>query len=272
MSCASTVNLLHQLAKNEGFSDFEIKTKTGSNHGDNYVGIITAITISGTKSLNGHTKHEELELICKTPPIDKIRKKKLKSDVVFAREICIYTKLLPAYIDFQRQQGLTKADSFLSFPKLYASEVNQNDGIYILIMENMKSKNFKMWPKERIISLDHQLCIMTELGKFHGISFAMEDQRPNEFNEFKQLKDIFVDVVFNGLFQSFAMKSFERAANAMKCPKYKQYMQHLLENYADKIKKYFSMPFKKFGVVGHGDCWSNNILFQYRNDDVRLTD
>lgn len=266
----SIIKYLHQVAKNEGFSDYEIITEIGSSPGDNYVGVITAITISGSKRLNGHGTRQELHLICKTPPTDNARKKMLKSDLVFDREIYTYSKLLPAFVRFQQEQGLSEVDSFLSFPKVYASEANEKNGNYILIMEDMRSKQYEMWPREKVIALEHELCVMKELGKLHGISFALKDQRSGEFAEFKKLKDIFVDVSVNGLFGPFVKKSIERAADALKNPQYKKYMQNLRRNYTSKVQYYLSESLAdEFGVIGHGDCWNNNFLFQY-HDDVSL--
>lgn len=52
-----TTNFLNEIAKNEIFSAYEIETKVGSNHGDNFVGIIIAVTITGTKTThNGISK------------------------------------------------------------------------------------------------------------------------------------------------------------------------------------------------------------------------
>ncbi|XP_031627278.1 uncharacterized protein LOC116343395 [Contarinia nasturtii] len=257
-------NTLHRVAKDEGFGEYEIETKIGSSHGDNYVGILIAVTISGTKNVNNQSKYEELSLICKTPPVDENRRKILKSNLVFDREIYVYSKLLPAFTSFQQNQGLSEADSFLSFPKVYACEANEKDGNYILIMEDMRSKNYEMWPKEKEISLDHELRIMTELGKFNGVAFAMKTQRPDQFAEFNQMNDLFVDVVSRGLFRSLVLKSIERAANALKNPKYKQFMNNIRSNCEQKLEYYLSGTCNKdFTVIGHSDCWSNNFLFQY---------
>lgn len=266
----SLKRLLDQVAKNEGFSDYEVKTNNGSNHGDNYVGIMTSITISGTKGLNA--AREELHLICKTSPEDDSRKKLLKSNLVFNREIFAYTKLLPAFARFQQEQGLSEAESFLSYPKVYASEANEKIDNYVLIMEDMRHKNYEMWPREKVIDLGHELCVMSELGKFHGVSFALKDQRPAEFEEFKKLNDLFIEAFVNGLFGPYIKKSIERAANALENPEYKKYMLNLRKNYTTKVTDYLSESFcKEFGVIGHGDCWNNNFLFQYSDDDVSVS-
>lgn len=269
MLSESIMNLLHRVAKNEGFSDYQIDTQTGSSHGDNYVGIMTAVTIAGTKPVNGQNQYEKLQLFCKTSPLDENRKKILKSNLVFDREIYVYSQVLPALMAFQKSRGLGEIDSFSSFPKVFACEANEKNGNYILIMEDMRAKNYEMWPKEKVISLDHELHIMREFGKLHGISFAMKNQQPDEFYKFKQLKDIFVDVVFHGLFRSFALKSIERAENTLKNPKHKEFMHMLRSDCINKITNYLSGPCNTdFGIIRHGDCWTNNFLFRYSDKNV----
>lgn len=266
-----TTQLLHKIAKNEGFVDFKIGTKAGSNHGDNFLGIMTAVTISGTKGQNGQNKTEELHLICKATPTNEMRKKNFKTSVVFDREVHIYSKVLPAFVRFQQEKGLNESESFLSFPKTYACEVDEEREAYVLIMEDLKSKNFEMWPKEKIAPLDHQLILMREIGKLHAISFAMKDQRPNEFDEYKQLSDTFSVIVLHGRLKAFMNRSIDRAAGVLKNPVHKQMMQRFRNTYIKIVDEFLNGPSsKEFGIVGHGDCWNNNFLFQYTRGNVSL--
>lgn len=205
-------NCVHKVAKNEGFTDYKIETKAGSAHGDNFLGIMTAITLKGTRGKNGQSKSEELHLLCKAPPKNVIRQKNFSSSLVFSREIYIYSKLLPALVRFQQEKNLNAADSFLSFPKVYACEVDEKKQSYILIMEDLRPKNFEMWPKDQTIDVEHELIVMKELGKYHGVSFAMKDQRPHEFDQFKTLSDIFVNIFVKTAIKSFIKTLIDRNA------------------------------------------------------------
>lgn len=64
--------------------------------------------------------------------------------MTFNREIFVYSEILPAFVGFQKEKGLSEADSFLSFLKVYACGANKNDSIYLLIMEELRSKNYKI--------------------------------------------------------------------------------------------------------------------------------
>lgn len=262
---------LDKVAKNEGFSDYEIETTAGSKNGDNFLGVMTAITISGLRQQNGITNAEKLYLICKQPPLSEIRKKNWKSNLVFERELYVYSKLLPSFVRFQQEKGLSEVDSFLAFPKVYACEMDKTNDTYILIMEDLRWRNFVMWPKDTLISLDHELLILRELAKFHAISFAMEDQRPNEFSEFKQLLDVSFEVIINGSLKSCFHKLIDRAIEVLENNDHKKLMTDFRGKFAQRMEHLLlGAPSTELGVVRHGDVWNNNFLFKYSDGSVSI--
>lgn len=102
--------------------------------------------------------------------------------------------------------------------------------------------------------------------------FAMKDQRPDEFSEYKKLTDNFSELLTNGKLTVFIKKTIERAANALKDPELRQMMLDFRYRYGEMLDEIFAMKScDPFGVVGHGDSWNNNFLFQY-NDNVSPVD
>lgn len=89
---------------------------------------------------------------------------------------------------------MNKSDSFSSFAKVYASKNDDENEIYILIMEYLRAKMYEMWTRSKVIEIEQKLLILRELGKLHAVSFAMKDQQPNEFEQYKQLKDPFTAI------------------------------------------------------------------------------
>lgn len=255
---------LHEIATNEEFTDYQFETEKGANHGDNYQSIVMAVKISGTKIQNGVKKHEELHLMCKYPTLNKRRRKIFESDRVFIRELFVYSKMLPHFIQFQREKGLDDSDSFVSFPKVYACKIDDENGIHILIMEDLRAKKYGMWPREKIIPLEHQLFFIRELGKFHAISFAMKDQRPNEFEQYTQFDDIMSDIMSHS--SNFIKKSVEKSVNVLKNPVHKKFMSNFQKTYRELMADHKCN--EEFCIVGHGDCWINNTMFQYIGNDV----
>lgn len=258
--------VLDRIAAQLNFVDYELKTRSGSNHGDNFLGIMIAVALVGKREKGGQRVDDTVYLICKTPPMNKQRRKNFKTDMVFDRELYMYSTVLPAFVKFQREKGLSEAESFLSFPKIYACEADPENDSYILIMEDLRAKQFDMWPKDKHIPIDHELMVMKELGKFHGISLAMKDQRPDQFAAFKQLTDTFGPIA-RGKLKMFLDKTLERAGNALENPKHKEFVRNFdFLRSLDAIFDYDACD--KFGVVTHGDCWNNNFMFQYGDENV----
>lgn len=258
---------LTDIAVREGFLDYDIETKADvTDDGDNFVGVLTAITITGTTRHSRPLHREVLHLISKTPPSEQIQKG--IPQPMFSREIYIYSTVLPAFVRFQQENGLSEADAFLAFPKVYACEANEEKRTYILIMEDLRMKNYKMWPKEQTIGLEQQLLVMRELGRFHAVSFAMKDQRPHDFDEFKRLRDPqFEYEMVKGPIAAFIAANVEMTTKTVHDPQHKRIMEKFQTTYEDMAKDYiWGASSDDFAIVTHSDCWTNNIMFQY--DDV----
>lgn len=261
------VKLLDDIAKQEKFVEYEIQTKSGSNHGDGYLGVLTSIQLIGKKNKDSD-ETTTLHLMCKTPPENEIRREILCSITVFARELYIYTKLLPTFVNFQREKGLTDEESFLSFPKVYASVMDEEKNQFAIIMEDLRPRNFQMWPRTKPVPLDHLQLFMRELGKFHGISFALKDQQPQVLNEFKKLGELLMMMIKKS-FPQFMDQSLSRTIDALNNQKQKDFVVKLKADYLDVLAECLNGD-DKFHVVSHGDSNINNVLFQYDVDVSKL--
>lgn len=74
--------------------------------------------------------------------------------------------MLPTFAKFQKEKGLTAEDSFLSFPKVYAWTADEINGIYALMLEDVRAQIFEMWPRHDPITLRHEEIVLERLGRF----------------------------------------------------------------------------------------------------------
>lgn len=267
----TVTKLLREIAEREGYSKYTIETDKGSNHGDNYQGILFAVTIKGTTVKHGVSKEENLHLLCKMPSPNAMRRKNFKSALSFNRELSVYSKVLPHFLQFQKEKGLSDEESFMSYPKVYACKIDNENEDFVLIMEDLRPAKYEMWPGNKVMPLGHELLIMKELGKLHAVSFALKDQRPNEFEEYKELTDTFAEIFFYGKLDSFTKRSVEKAADVLDNPKHKKLMEQFRKTYAKNVGEFLQgESSKEFAVLSHGDMWNNNLLFKYSEDDVSL--
>lgn len=261
------LKILNKIAHELGFTNYKFESKSGSNIGDNFSGILLSITLSGTRNETVETIH----LMCKMPPTNENRRKTFKSDLLFERELYMYNTLLPQFAEFQREKGLSEAESFLSYPKVYHCEIDKQTATYLLIMEDLRPKNYKMWPKHKTIQLDHQRLAMKEFGKLHAISFAMKDQKPDQFAPFKLLNDKLCELGTTDELKPIFEKFIETARDAMIDPKHKKILQNLRDNWERELTSWFSAESTEpFGVIGHGDSWNNNFMYRYGDETVSL--
>lgn len=263
-------DLLNNIAKSEGFQlGHKIELKSGSNHGDNFLGVMVSATISGTRSVNDRvSSSDKLHLLCKLAPSNAARRIEFRTDIVFTREAFAYNTILPMLVDFQREKGLTTDECFAAFPKCYVAIADNEKNQHVIIMEDLRPKQFVMWPKNILLPAQHSYMVVEGLAKLHAVSFALKDQRPAEYAKLKDLNDLMAIFFENGTWREMIGASFKRAIDALDREEHRKILEdvkaNITELFDDCIKGDVCEP---FGAVGHGDCWSNNLLFRY-NESV----
>lgn len=256
--------MLNEIARDEGFRNYEIITESGSSHGDNIHGVLVAI-----KLIDQNSNAEPLHLMCKMAPTSKEYRDSSQSALLFKREIYLYTRVFPALVDFQREKGLSEVERFSAFPKVYATYVNDEHETYALILEDMRPQKYILWPRHNPMPLNHAEMVLEKLAKLHGVSMALKDQRPLVFDEFKGLYDVAETQIERGNFGSVIESALEQAINVLENDEHKTIMRKCKTDYRRILNECFAID--RFGVINHGDCWINNYLFQYAEDVSRQT-
>lgn len=133
----------------------------GSKPGDRFSSEILSVTVSDSL----HEK--KFNILCKIAPCDRTLRERFLSSVKFDREALLYKKVI--FEQFQMEKNLTKANQFSSYPKCYATIIDDDNEHHTKgLIYGIKRKY-------------HQYRICTrQWGKFHGLSIAMKDQKPHE--------------------------------------------------------------------------------------------
>lgn len=265
------IDELNKIAKAEEFIDFNIETRPGANHGDGFMSFMLAATISGKKKVNGIITGCKLTVVCKMPPENEARREMFQGIAAFEREVYLYGTVLPSFVQYQRDKGITSRDEgFFSFPKIYSIRNDPEANEYVIIMEDLRPKKFKMWNKYKPVNFDHVKLMVTELGKYHAMSMGMKIENPEHFEEYKNLKDIMVKMFDPAILPqgmpNMAEVQFKRAIDALdECEEVaRSKMQHFCDNMLPIMQTCVNGDdAEPFAVIGHGDCWNNNMLFHY---------
>lgn len=259
--------LLKKIAKSEGFTNYSTELKAGSNHGDNFTSNLASASFRGTRIVNGVPKKDELHLLCKFGSSNAQRRKEFHTADLFEREIDVYKRVLPIFAKFQQERGLSDDESFAAYPKVFTGISDEVKEQFVIVMEDLRPKGYTMWPKNQPVPLDHVMLMLKQLGKYHGISFAMKDQRPDLFEGLKGLQSLMVNFFRNPNSLKMMHASYDRAIDSLKNEHHIQILKDVKNNtieYLEDCLKHDDCG--KFAVIGHGDCWSNNLLYLYKHE------
>lgn len=254
-------NILDEIGEKNGFRDRTMRFENGSNPGDGFNSHIVRAIISDRNS------DKNLCLLYKIAPQNKNLRNEFNSSFTFANEANFYNKLMPAFTKFQVEKGLPKDSQFSLVPKCLAAVVDDNKEEYALVFEDLRSQGFRMWDRSKPSPVENIKIAMREIAKFHAVSIAMKDQHPDRFAQFKKLTEIaekFLDTPT--LLQMFDT-SFERSISLLKSNEHKDIYRGIRTNFKahfmDCLEENVSAP---FGVMAHGDFWTNNCLYRFEND------
>ncbi|KAB7495911.1 hypothetical protein Anas_12428 [Armadillidium nasatum] len=160
-------------------------------------------------------------------------------------------------------------------PKLFSRSLEK--GREAFITEDLRIHGFKMSDRFKGMDLNHALFVVKELGRFHASSLLFEEVLPTKYipDTFSRLKGRWFDVSGKE-FEIILKKMFSSSAEAMgkylkkSDPKYKKCSNWLLKYSSTLASHYFNgfSTCDQFEVLIHGDCWTNNMLFRYNEDEI----
>lgn len=238
---------LIQIINENGIKNYSMEIEPGSKPGDGYTSQILSITV--TDRLNDKI----LNFLCKIAPTDGNLRKLLNTSATYKREALFYNEVMPVFAQFQEEKNLAEIDQFLAYPKCYATIIDDDNEQYAIIMEDLRPQGFEMWDKAKISTIENLRLAMHELGKFHGLSFAMKDQKPNEFAEFMQIDDLYGSFNKTEFIQEILRVNFNRSINSLRNEDHKDILRDIHKNFATYLD--FCVCKKtanRFGVLSHG--------------------
>lgn len=250
---------------------FQYVSETGK--GDSYLSELIRIRVHG---VNENNIANHIQLILKNIPKSVSRRLTFRSHEFFKNEINFYEKVLPALLAFQSTKDVK--DPFDNYAKLFlAYSDGTND---VLCLEDASVEHFKTAVRQEGIDFEHCKLTFKVLAQFHALSFAMKDQKPEEFDSIRrQITEQYYDERLWSWYSRFWNRISGIAIDAVE----KEYPNSI---YVEKIKK-FAIPERyqdmiaaatkttDRGVISHGDSWTNNFLYKYVGDnpfDAKIID
>lgn len=252
---------LDKVALAEGFQNYTFNIEAGSGVGDGFVGILFKVTIIENNS------DKQIHVVVKAPPENMARRRDFGAMEMFEREVYVYNVVLPEFVQFQVENRITKSMGFFNFPKCYFAEFNTERDDSIIIMEDLRTTDHKMWDKFVPTNYEHTKLFVAALGRFHAVSFAIKHQRPEQFAKFKNMNDNMTERMTGEQMVSMMQSSIDRAIGTLNDNEQqkKNKIMNIRDNFGSIMRELVDGTIAEpYSVIGHGDCWSNNFMYKYQ--------
>uniref|UniRef100_A0A4Y0BSZ1 CHK kinase-like domain-containing protein n=1 Tax=Anopheles funestus TaxID=62324 RepID=A0A4Y0BSZ1_ANOFN len=253
---------MEQVASEQGFTagQFKLEFDVGSNKGDGFVGQMFKAYL---------TEGDRREVfLCKIPPLNDARRRQFNTMISFGRETLVYKTFLPEMFAYQEEKGVGREEGFFNVPKCYYAECDEAAEESVIIMDDLRLMDYRMWDKLEPVNYEHARLTMQQLGRLHAVSLALKRDRPEEFEKFK-VPDSLVLLMHDQSPLELMMKQMIYDAKETLEPhetKERAKMEKLAENMRQEMLSLANgSSAEPYTVLGHGDCWVNNFMFNYKN-------
>ncbi|KRT78402.1 phosphotransferase, partial [Oryctes borbonicus] len=242
----------------------DVKYYPGTEAGDGYACKHVAVEITRPAG--------DIKLFIKYS-LDFKESKNMVIDKFFANETYFYKTVYPTYVKFISARNCQ--NGFREAPKCYGFTPKNT-----IALENLRYKGFNLHDRRKTMDQKHINLVLKTLAKFHATSFAFKDQDPDAYQKLadkcagdffsQQPKDsptirIFFEIIQEGLDKLDPEKDKKILD---KCNT-RDLMDSIL-NLGENLNEY--------SIISQGDCWCNNVMFQYEEEtkanpiDVMLID
>ncbi|XP_061399285.1 uncharacterized protein LOC133334992, partial [Musca vetustissima] len=252
-------NLFEDVLKKtvQGFKaikSFEIKPAAGA--GENYATVMLRIEIE-TELDDGTIK--QISYMMKTNHDSDMVREMLKAHDMFDVEKSMYETIVPAFEKLYADAGV----QIIFGPNCYELPTNEAH----ILLENLTPKGFKNTNRLEGLNKEHMHEVLRKLAMWHAASAVYAEL--NGGYEAKYLYGFFREE------SKAMMKSMHDNIHSMFMACLKKYSNHeiyynemesLQKELLDELYRTVEIDPNEFNVLNHGDCWANNIMFQY--DDL----
>lgn len=179
----------------------------------------------------------------------------------FGREQYVFEKILPAFEQFQLKH-LKENEIFQNYPKMIlASSEIENE---FILLNDLCSSGYTNMDRPTPLDFDNCVWVLTNLAKFHAISFAFKEQNGILFDKLVEplTEILFVKPIDNG-FNAFLKNNLDYSLTTLDKDLDKEVIEKLV-GFSDIYGEFMAECCyeREDAVVLHGDCWISNILFK----------
>lgn len=238
----------------EKIDNYTVNIVEGSLQGENFLSEIIFV------SLENKTTHECIHLVVKKALENLDQPGYFRH--AYTREIYFYEYVWPLFNKFQESKLL----GFNKIPKCYT--ISKAPGEEKLVMEDLLKQNFQLFDKTQAFDKNHMELIFKCYGTFHAISTTFKEKYPEKFAEISttlgkytyhgentEQDKAYVKNIFDNV--DYVLNLFKEDNDIAMCKAIENIKANVFQYFAEWVNDTDPL------VLLHGDCWSNNMLFQY---------
>lgn len=168
--------LLQRIAVEEKIDQPDIQVKVISTGGANFSSnlYLANITDIATK--------KSLKLFAKIAAINEVNRKKFSAGSFegYNIERIAYSNLFQVYRKIEEKHGLGE-ELKLALPKYYGADSTHLQET--IVLEDLGNKGFALYSRFKSVDWPYASSAITELAKFHALSFTFQHEKPDEFDK-----------------------------------------------------------------------------------------
>ncbi|XP_017488159.1 PREDICTED: uncharacterized protein LOC108376452 isoform X2 [Rhagoletis zephyria] len=237
-----------------GFREIKsFKTKSAVAPGENYATIMLRIAMEiSTQS----GKEKTLSYMMKIP-LESIKDLMEKRNV-FDIETMMYRSVVPEMEQMYRDAGIE-----VKFSAGYY-DIQTPSQFGVILLEDLRQRGFKNINRLEGLDMDHARCVLKKLAQWHAASATrvqLKGLYPASLTTAYFLDDHYelMKQIYKNLGDAFLSSARSFPGNE----EYIESLEKFNSHYFDSFFNAGKVDPNEFNVLNHGDCWSNNVMFQY---------
>lgn len=243
---------LQNYYKDSSLKILKIKTESACGAGDGYGGILLRLYVT-FKSDNGTI--QETSYIFKTQVWNELTLHTQKHYNIVLKELELYKSVLPRIKQLLVEIG-NKDD-------IFPDTISVDEDIEVLIMEDLKVKNYVMLDRIQGIDRAHLRLFMERLAQIHAASAVLYEKDPKiydicPFGMFNRITK-----VYHGFFYNFWDAMCSEIGSWFGYDYYANKLRTLRSEFIENVCRVYDNDPGDFCVLTHGDLWTNNVMFRY---------
>lgn len=238
-------NKLGNIIAKEGYRNYHVVNRIITTKGDNYLGELYEIDITGETANGSKETNIFLKIIPKECHLNAI-----SVQAAYQSEMFAYNDLQKIYNDVQNE---AKVPIDERFRMVNSYDETDEDTI---ILENIMKKGYRSLHRLDVISLQAAEIAVKQFAKFHSLSFVVRERRPDYFET--TIKNIKSPLIFDENWQEMVKILRDNSINY-----FNEDLKENVEEVFTELLNKFPMYLQDKAVVCclcHGDYRPNNLM------------